>query len=73
VTGLAWRPDSQALATASHDETVRLWSLDRQKPPRTIQLYAGKQEQLAFTPEGRHLVTANEDGSIFVLRLAPAP
>src|SRR5262249_40571253 len=69
VMGLAWRPDGQALATASHDGTVRLWSRDPAAPPRTIHLHAGKQEQLAFTPEGRHLVTANEDGSIFVLRL----
>jgi len=70
VRGLAWRPDSQALATASHDGTVALWSLDLKQPPRTIQLNMGQQEQFAFTPEGRHLLTANEDGSIFVLRLA---
>jgi hypothetical protein len=29
-------------------------------------------EALAFSPEGRHLVTANRDGTIAVLRLAKA-
>jgi len=72
VEGLAWRSDSQALATASHDGTVRVWPCDRLAETRIIRLYAGKQGQLAFTPEGRHLLTANEDGSIFVLRLEPA-
>jgi WD40 repeat protein len=73
VMGLAGRPDGQALATASSDETVRLWSLDPNQPPRTLRLHAGPQGQLAFTPEGRHLITANGDGSIFVLRLAAPP
>jgi hypothetical protein len=57
------------LATASHDGTIQLWPSATGQPPRTIQLNAGKQEQPAFTPEGRHLSTANGGGSIFVLRL----
>lgn len=71
--GLAWRPDSQALATAANDGTLCLWPRDPEKEPRTIRLPGGLRRHLAFTPEGRHLLTANADGSIFVLRLAAAP
>jgi WD40 repeat protein len=73
VVALAWRPDSQAVATASDDATLRLWSLDIKQPPRTLPFHTGPQCRVAFTPEGRHLIAANQDGSIFVLRLSAAP
>jgi len=53
---------------------VRLWDLDR-SPPRSqaITLFRPDHDfirAIALTPEGRHLVTGNSDGTIYILRLA---
>jgi WD40 repeat protein len=75
VASGAWRADGRLLATAGEsDGTVRLWDLSPSHPRcRVIRvLPPGKQPLscVAFTPEGRHLATANPDGTISVLRLA---
>jgi WD40 repeat protein len=71
----AWRADGLLLASCDAREgTVRLWSTDgkperhqviRLYPPNTPWLHA-----LTMSPEGRHLATANPDGTITILRLA---
>jgi hypothetical protein len=48
---------------------VRLWPRNLEQEPKVFKLHAGGQRQPAFTPDGRHLLTANGDGSIYVLRL----
>ena len=79
--GLAWHPSGQFLASSSHNGgTVTVWDMRGAKPlPRRIQVFppdaASKavsryNNDLLFTPEGRHLITANSDGTISVLRLA---
>jgi WD40 repeat protein len=77
VPGGAWRADGGLLATAgATDGTVRLWDLGHAVPkPRVVPVFepnAPGIEALAFTPEGRHLVTADHDGTIAVFRLAKA-
>jgi WD40 repeat protein len=61
-------------SSGSDDGTVRLWNTDdkqereqviRLYPPRTTWLHG-----LLMSPEGRHLATANPDGTITILRLA---
>ncbi len=32
-----------------------------------------KVNSLAFAPDGRHLATANDNGTVYVLRLADSP
>jgi WD40 repeat protein len=74
VACLALRADGRLAATASEDNTIRLWDLT-QTPPRSqvLRLFPPHTTgvlQIAFTPEGRYLVTANLNGTLYVLRLA---
>jgi WD40 repeat protein len=74
VKAVAWRPDGQLLASAGADGTLRLWGVGggAGRPCKVIPiLLPGKWlNAIDFTPEGRHVVTANPDGTLYVLRLA---
>lgn len=72
-------PDGKTIATGAADSKVRLWEPD---PPRgksalkrTIEIGppGGLVKQVYWTPDGRHLVTLNGNGTIYVLRLEEAP
>jgi WD40 repeat protein len=75
VLSCARRTDGALLASAgAKDGTVPLWDPDA-NPTRSsaIVLFApgkGLIHSIAFMPEGQHFVTANSDGTIYVLRLA---
>jgi WD40 repeat protein len=73
---LAFSPAGDVLATSALDGTVRLWY-------RAGDGYRGRTvgpgpfgagaRAVAFTPDGRHLVTANDNGTLSVLRVPPPP
>jgi serine/threonine protein kinase/WD40 repeat protein len=73
----AWRADGGLLAAAGPpDGTVRLWdfgpAVPRRRAVAVFEPNAHGIEAVALAPEGRHLVTANSDGTITILRLAKA-
>jgi WD40 repeat protein len=70
VHGLCFSPVAPLLATSDVDRTVRLWDLTT-SPPRTLAIKSGP-AQVVFTPEGRHVVTPYDNGTIAILRV-PAP
>jgi WD40 repeat protein len=72
VVSCLWRADGRLLISAAEgDGMVRLWDLAGKLPrSKAIALGATRISALALSPEGRYLATANEDGSIYVLRLA---
>jgi WD40 repeat protein/serine/threonine protein kinase len=73
--GGAWHADGRRLAIADGASgMMRLWDLGQDTPrSREIRLFPEGTTFLhgvAFTPEGRYAVTANPDGTLYVLRLA---
>jgi WD40 repeat protein len=75
ILGLAFHPGANRVATASADDTVRLW--DAGAPGHEEQAIdfrgIGKPCCLAFTPEGRYLAVGLDNGLTAILRPAPAP
>jgi DNA-binding beta-propeller fold protein YncE len=64
VTGLAFRPDGQLLATSSWDQTVRLWDPRAAKLVRILQGHQGFVECVAFRFDGKRLASAGGDGVV---------
>jgi WD40 repeat protein len=67
VNAVAFAPDGETVATASEDGKIILWNLagkrlwERQLP--------GWVACLAFSSDGRHLASANANGTAYILRL----
>jgi WD40 repeat protein len=67
VTGVAFSPDGTRLATASSDQTARIWGgANRRirvfrKPQVTMTGHAGPVNGMAFSPDGARLATASSD------------
>jgi WD40 repeat protein len=74
IHGLAFSPTAPLLATCGEDGTVRLWDraagADR---GRTMGPgpFGGPVRAVAFTPDGRYLLTANANGTVYALRVGP--
>jgi WD40 repeat protein len=72
-TSLAFSPDGQALAATGTGSTLYVWDLTHSaRAPRMFPLGVGVWlNGVAFSPEGRHLATGNQNGTVSILRLAP--
>ncbi|MBV9142531.1 MAG: TIR domain-containing protein [Pseudonocardiales bacterium] len=64
VSSVAFSPDGHILATASTDQTVRLWDTRDPHHPRPLGIITGHNgsvHAVAFSPDGHTLATANDD------------
>jgi WD40 repeat protein/tRNA A-37 threonylcarbamoyl transferase component Bud32 len=74
IHGLAFSPMAPVLATSAADGTIRLW--DYSTGARLVQIigpgpFGGPVASIAFTPDGRYLITANHNGMAHVLAVTP--
>ena len=64
VFAVALRPDGAQLASASFDQTVRLWNLGLGRPDGVFRGHSDFVYAVAYTPDGRTLLTAGKDRTI---------
>ncbi|NEO45874.1 MAG: hypothetical protein F6K55_17790 [Moorea sp. SIO4A3] len=63
VNSVAFSPDGQTIATASSDNTVKLWNLEG-KHLQTLSGYRAPVNSVAFSPDGQTIVSASSDKTV---------
>jgi|GEM_PF-3937202 len=71
IPSLSFNPSGAFLASCSGDGTVIIWDVDKMKMQRSIAVgpVGGLINAVTFLSDGRHLVTANTNGTAYLLRL----
>jgi hypothetical protein len=64
VYAVALRPDGAQLASASFDQTVRLWNLGMDRPDGVFRGHSDFVYSVNYTPDSRTLLTAGKDRTI---------
>src|SRR5262249_39533805 len=72
VTSLAFAPGGVRLVSAGQDGRIIVWSPQSQTKLREW-LLPGIVHNVALTPDGNHLATANSNSTIYILQLTPPP
>ena len=65
IAGFAMSPDGARFATLGEDQDVKLWDLASGKELRKWTGVAA--QALAFSPNGKHLATANQNTTLYLL------
>lgn len=73
VNAVRFSPDGQLLATASSDETARVWNGHTGRALRVLKGHRGPVTWLDFSPDGQYLVTAGADGTAIVWNATGRP
>jgi WD40 repeat protein len=63
---VAFSPDSQRLASASADTTVKVWDAATGREVLTLRGHLAQVQSVIFSPDGRRLVTGSGDGTVKV-------
>src|SRR5262249_32780504 len=64
VESVAFSPDGKLLASASDDQTVRLWDVARHQPGEALHSHSDLVFSVAFSPDGKLLASASSDQTV---------
>jgi len=71
VVAVAFSPDGRTLATAAHDNSVRLWDVATGQVQRTLPGHAEEVAAVAFSPDGGRLASGGYDQALRLWDLQP--
>jgi len=64
IFDLAFNPESNQLAAACDDHSVKVWEAGSGKDLATLNAHTARVRAVAFSPDGRHLASASNDGTV---------
>ena len=61
VTSVSWSPDGSRIATASEDQTVRVWDARTGVEALTLKGHSDRVNSVSWSPDGSRIATASDD------------